>query len=58
MAPVLADDRAYRVAAAVEAALTQRRGGPLLDAIRGPAGLPAPALPTTARASDQGGSSA
>ena len=42
MAPVLADDRMYRVAAAVEAALTQRRGGPLLDAIRGPAGLPAP----------------
>ena len=42
MAPVLADDRVYRVAAAVEAALTQRRGGPLLDAIRGPAGLPAP----------------
>ncbi|MGH3069746.1 MAG: hypothetical protein ACRDMI_14315, partial [Streptosporangiaceae bacterium] len=43
MAPVLADDRVYRVAAAVEAALTQRRGGrPLLDAIRGPSGLPAP----------------
>ena len=42
MAPVLADDRVYRVAAAVEAALTQRRGGPLLDAIRGPGGLPAP----------------
>src|SRR5580693_9484149 len=42
MAPVLADDRVYRVAAAVEAALAQRRGGPLLDAIRGPAGLPAP----------------
>jgi hypothetical protein len=39
---VLADDRVYRVAAAVEAALTQRRGGPLLDAIRGPGGLPAP----------------
>src|SRR6266496_3922723 len=33
MAPVLADDRVYRVAAAVETALTQRRGGPLLDAI-------------------------
>jgi aspartyl-tRNA(Asn)/glutamyl-tRNA(Gln) amidotransferase subunit A len=45
MAPVLADDRVYRVAAAVEAALTQRRGGPLLDAIRGPAGLPAPGVP-------------
>jgi aspartyl-tRNA(Asn)/glutamyl-tRNA(Gln) amidotransferase subunit A len=45
MAPVLADDRVYRVAAAVEAALTQRRGGPLLDAIRGPAGLPAPGAP-------------
>ena len=40
MAPVLADDRVYRVAAAVEAALTRRRGGPILDAIRGPAGLP------------------
>jgi hypothetical protein len=45
MAPVLADDRVYRVAAAVEAALTRRRGGPLLDAIRGPAGLPAPDAP-------------
>ena len=31
MAPVLADDRLYRVAAAVEAALDQRRGHPLLD---------------------------
>jgi aspartyl-tRNA(Asn)/glutamyl-tRNA(Gln) amidotransferase subunit A len=30
MAPVLADDRAYRVGAAVEAALEQRWGGPLL----------------------------
>jgi aspartyl-tRNA(Asn)/glutamyl-tRNA(Gln) amidotransferase subunit A len=30
MAPVLADDRVYRVAAAVEAALDQRRGHPLL----------------------------
>ncbi|NYI95764.1 aspartyl-tRNA(Asn)/glutamyl-tRNA(Gln) amidotransferase subunit A [Streptomonospora nanhaiensis] len=30
MAPALADDRTYRVAAAVEAALTDRRGGPLL----------------------------
>jgi aspartyl-tRNA(Asn)/glutamyl-tRNA(Gln) amidotransferase subunit A len=52
MAPVLADDRVYRVAAAVEAALAQRRGTPLLDAIRGPAGLPAP------QASHPGGSSA
>ncbi len=31
MAPVLADDRLYRVAAAVEGALDQRRGHPLLD---------------------------
>jgi aspartyl-tRNA(Asn)/glutamyl-tRNA(Gln) amidotransferase subunit A len=31
MAPVLADDRAYRVGAAVEAALTGRWGHPLLD---------------------------
>src|SRR5215475_12667073 len=30
MAPALADDRAYRVGAAVEAALQQRWGGPLL----------------------------
>jgi aspartyl-tRNA(Asn)/glutamyl-tRNA(Gln) amidotransferase subunit A len=30
MAPVLADDRAYRVGAAVEAALNDRWGGPLL----------------------------
>jgi len=30
MAPALADDRAYRVGAAVEAALEQRWGGPLL----------------------------
>ncbi|MDA0563079.1 Asp-tRNA(Asn)/Glu-tRNA(Gln) amidotransferase subunit GatA [Streptomonospora sp. S1-112] len=30
MAPALADDRTYRVAAAVEAALADRRGGPLL----------------------------
>jgi aspartyl-tRNA(Asn)/glutamyl-tRNA(Gln) amidotransferase subunit A len=35
MAPVLADDRVYRVAAAVEAALDQRRGYPLLDDARG-----------------------
>src|SRR5215472_6167027 len=31
MAPALADDRSYRVAAAVEAALQQRWGGPLLS---------------------------
>ncbi len=31
MAPPLADDRLYRVAAAVEAAFTERRGHPLLD---------------------------
>src|SRR3984957_12070221 len=47
MARVLAEDRGRRVAAAVEAALTQRRGGPLLDAIRGPAGLPAPGMAET-----------
>ena len=35
----LADDRLYRVAAAVEAALAQRRGGPLLDAM-GPGAVP------------------
>ena len=35
MAPVLADDRCYRVAAAVEAALEQRSGRPLLDAAAG-----------------------
>jgi hypothetical protein len=35
MAPVLADDRLYRVAAAVEAALEQRWGHPLLDEARG-----------------------
>jgi aspartyl-tRNA(Asn)/glutamyl-tRNA(Gln) amidotransferase subunit A len=35
MAPVLADDRCYRVAAAVEAALEQRTGRPLLDAATG-----------------------
>jgi aspartyl-tRNA(Asn)/glutamyl-tRNA(Gln) amidotransferase subunit A len=35
MAPVLADDRMYRVGAAVEAALGQRRGHPLLDAANG-----------------------
>ncbi len=35
MAPVLADDRMYRVGAAVEAALDQRRGFPLLAQARG-----------------------
>jgi aspartyl-tRNA(Asn)/glutamyl-tRNA(Gln) amidotransferase subunit A len=35
MAPVLADDRLYRVAAAVEAALDERRGHPLLDDAKG-----------------------
>jgi aspartyl-tRNA(Asn)/glutamyl-tRNA(Gln) amidotransferase subunit A len=35
MAPVLADDRVYRVAAAVEGALDQRRGHPLLDEASG-----------------------
>ena len=35
MAPVLADDRIYRVGAAVEAALASRRGHPLLDAAKG-----------------------
>jgi aspartyl-tRNA(Asn)/glutamyl-tRNA(Gln) amidotransferase subunit A len=35
MAPALADDRSYRVAAAVEAALQQRWGGPLLAQAKG-----------------------
>ena len=35
MAPVLADDRLYRVAAAVEAVLVERRGHPLLDEAKG-----------------------
>ena len=35
MAPVLADDRVYRVGAAVEAALDTRRGHPLLDEANG-----------------------
>jgi aspartyl-tRNA(Asn)/glutamyl-tRNA(Gln) amidotransferase subunit A len=40
MAPVLADDRLYRVGAAVEAALAERWGGPLLDqAASRPGGL-------------------
>ncbi|HEY6500951.1 MAG TPA: Asp-tRNA(Asn)/Glu-tRNA(Gln) amidotransferase subunit GatA [Streptosporangiaceae bacterium] len=41
MAPVLADDRAYRVAAAAEAAFTERWGHPLLDDATGPASLTA-----------------
>jgi aspartyl-tRNA(Asn)/glutamyl-tRNA(Gln) amidotransferase subunit A len=39
MAPVLADDRLYRVAAAVEAALDTRRGYPLLSQARGLVGV-------------------
>jgi aspartyl-tRNA(Asn)/glutamyl-tRNA(Gln) amidotransferase subunit A len=35
MAPVLADDRTYRVGAAVEAALDGQRGHPLLDEAKG-----------------------
>ena len=35
MAPVLADDRVYRVGAAVEAALDRRRGHPLLNDAKG-----------------------
>ena len=35
MAPPLADDRLYRVAAAVEAAFTARRGHPLLTEAKG-----------------------
>jgi len=35
MAPALADDRCYRVAAAVEAALEQRWGGPLVAQAKG-----------------------
>ena len=35
MAPALADDRTYRVAAAVEAAFEQRWGGPLLSHAKG-----------------------
>src|SRR6516162_2539459 len=35
MAPALADDRVYRVGAAVEAALDSRRGHPLLDEAKG-----------------------
>jgi aspartyl-tRNA(Asn)/glutamyl-tRNA(Gln) amidotransferase subunit A len=41
MAPVLADDRAYRVAAAAEAAFTQRWGHPLLTEATGPNSLSA-----------------
>jgi aspartyl-tRNA(Asn)/glutamyl-tRNA(Gln) amidotransferase subunit A len=39
MAPVLADDRCYRVGAAVEAALDTRRGHPLLTQARGLVGV-------------------
>jgi aspartyl-tRNA(Asn)/glutamyl-tRNA(Gln) amidotransferase subunit A len=35
MAPVLADDRLYRVAAAAEAAFTERWGHPLLTEAKG-----------------------
>ena len=35
MAPALGDDRVYRVGAAVEAALEQRWGGPLLAQAEG-----------------------
>jgi aspartyl-tRNA(Asn)/glutamyl-tRNA(Gln) amidotransferase subunit A len=35
MAPALGDDRMYRVAAALEAALEQRWGGPLLARAEG-----------------------
>ncbi|HWG14421.1 MAG TPA: Asp-tRNA(Asn)/Glu-tRNA(Gln) amidotransferase subunit GatA [Streptosporangiaceae bacterium] len=41
MAPVLADDRAYRVAAAAEAAFTERWGHPLLADATGPGSLAA-----------------
>src|ERR1700759_5721335 len=41
MAPVLADDRAYRVAAAAEAAFTDRWGHPLPDDAPGPSSLTA-----------------
>jgi len=40
MAPALGDDRLYRVAAAVEAALEQRWGGPLLAQAKGLAAPP------------------
>ena len=53
MAPVLADDRAYRVAAAAEAAFTERWGHPLLADATGPASLAArPATPRRERADD------
>jgi aspartyl-tRNA(Asn)/glutamyl-tRNA(Gln) amidotransferase subunit A len=38
MAPPLADDRLYRVAAVVEAAFTARRGHPLLTEAKGLSG--------------------
>jgi aspartyl-tRNA(Asn)/glutamyl-tRNA(Gln) amidotransferase subunit A len=43
MAPALADDRTYRVAAAVEAAFEQRWGGPLLAQAKGLATTNGPA---------------
>ena len=62
MAPVLADDRLYRVAAAVEAALDQRRGHPLLDEANGlgeangsgEANGPGEAGPSEARPGEEG----
>ena len=62
MAPVLADDRMYRVAAAVEAALGQRRGHPLLDEANGlgeangsgEANGPGEAGPSEARPGEEG----
>ena len=41
LAPALADDRVYRVGAALEAMLTERWGGPLLDRAPVLAGVPA-----------------
>jgi aspartyl-tRNA(Asn)/glutamyl-tRNA(Gln) amidotransferase subunit A len=41
MAPAMADDRLYRVAAAAETALTARWGQPLLAGAKGPKGLDA-----------------
>jgi aspartyl-tRNA(Asn)/glutamyl-tRNA(Gln) amidotransferase subunit A len=38
MAPAMADDRLYRVGAAVEAALQASWGGPLLDKLTVPGG--------------------
>jgi aspartyl-tRNA(Asn)/glutamyl-tRNA(Gln) amidotransferase subunit A len=44
MAPTLADDRVYRVGAAVEAAYVQRWGHPLLDEAPQLSGREAPQL--------------